>query len=237
MSEYTPGKMNHFPLVVADDFYEDPLKVRDFALQLEYQKCADGSWPGRRTASLKYINPAFHMFSCSRFMKLFFELDFSKSTKWDIDSYFQIIDSVETEQSVLNNAWIHLDGMTAAAGVLYLTPEPNRNSGTTIFKLKNENQTLDHLNELDIITNKRKKYFITGIADDEYKTAIKEYNSNFEEDIIVKNKFNRIIAYDGNMYHSASTHFNALDEARFTQVFFLNSLETDCKSPLDRMKL
>lgn len=234
---YIPGKMEHFPLVVADDFYEDPMKVRDFALQLEYQKCPDGSWPGRRTAPLKFLNPQFDMFACSRFMKLFLELEFSQETSWQILTQFQIVDSVEDENSVLNSGWVHLDGDTSAAGVVYLTPEPNRNSGTTIYKLKNENIPFAEKEALDLLTDKRRNYFMTGIVDNDYRESLMKYNSNFEEDIIVKNKFNRIIAYDGNMYHSASSHFNDLNESRLTQVFFLKGLRTDCKAPLDRMKL
>ncbi len=39
------GKMKHFPIVVADNFYEDPLKIRDYALQLEYTKSETGDYP------------------------------------------------------------------------------------------------------------------------------------------------------------------------------------------------
>jgi len=46
------------PTTVVDDFFDNPMKVREFALQQEFKTDPHNLWPGKRTALLNDIDPA-----------------------------------------------------------------------------------------------------------------------------------------------------------------------------------
>jgi hypothetical protein len=99
--------------------------------------------------------------------------------------------------------WIHHDTKTLA-GVLYLTPNAPLDYGTSIFR------------------NKK-----TGIVSGDQATTedidIKK-EEDWEETIRIGNVYNRLILYNGMLYHR-SNNFGfgkTLDYSRLTQVFFMD---------------
>ena len=55
----------------------------------------------------------------------------------------------------------------------------------------------------------------------------KENNEQFEETIIYKNIFNRLIAYDATSYHSQSSLEFSGNEPRLTQIFFFKEINSN----------
>lgn len=105
-------------LLIHDDFYENPVTVREFAMAQDFP--IHGNYPGRRTAS--HIPPGIK----ERFEEI---LD-AKVTYWP-DGYngaFQYTLGNET-------SWIHSDA-TYWSGIVYLTPDAPSSSGTWLYKHK-----------------------------------------------------------------------------------------------------
>jgi hypothetical protein len=59
----------YIPTIVVDNFYEDPLLWREFALDLKYFKGNRGNWPGLRTDLLHNVN--YDIFQILKFKHLF----------------------------------------------------------------------------------------------------------------------------------------------------------------------
>ena len=130
--------MNH---ILIDNFFKEPDIVRQLALSMEYTKSSTKTgWKGYRTS----INDNFEL------------KNYIKNKLIEIDDKFKnlVIDecyfhySLESTKNELKNNFekdrLHKD-MTEWAGVVYLTPNPMKNSGTT---LHNDNYDLE-----DVIEN------------------------------------------------------------------------------------
>jgi hypothetical protein len=105
-------------IIIADDFYQDPTNVRQFALQQQFS--VKGNYPGARTlpflhdgigAAVQYLVKA-------------------RITYWPTDTYngaFQF--SLKDDRT-----WVHADPTTIWSGVVYLTPAAPPNAGTAFFR-------------------------------------------------------------------------------------------------------
>jgi len=115
---------------------------------------------------------------------------------------FQVVTSVEGP----DDNWIHHD-LEPWAGVLYLTPNAPIEYGTSLFRHKDtkimygrDNTIEDHLNP-----------------------------DEWEEMARIGNIYNRLILYNGEIYHrSTTTGFGTkLEDSRLTQVFFFELEDID----------
>jgi hypothetical protein len=224
--------MKKFPVTIFDGFYENPDFVREFALSLDYASAVDGKWPGVRTEELYFINQRFFKMFVDKILSLFFDLDIS-IIDWEVDTYFQKINSFSPNKfDIKNDGWIHKDIDSLVSGVIYLNPNPKPNWGTSIYKLKpNEeyfgNQTekiLHHLNSKDFDESK-------------YKIQKEYSNSKFVETIRVENLYNRLILFEGNEFHGVPSFYSDDEEPRLTQVFFITKLNSSSELPILRSKL
>ena len=219
--------MKHFPIIVADDFYNNVDEVRTFALSLDYSEVS-GNFPGKRTKSLHFINEEFNKSSCAKFSSLFFDLDICGEFNCSISSQFQLFDSIGDVTNPYNKGWIHLDPSVIAAGVVYLTPEPNPNSGTSFYTLTGE------YNNWNIDIQERLDFNESQIVSDSYLNKLIHNNNQFKETVSVKNVYNRVVGYDANTWHGATSHYS--DNQRLTQVFFIYNIHCNSLSSLDRIK-
>lgn len=100
-----------------------------------------------------------------------------------------------------DNNWIHHDTKNLA-GVLYLTPNAPLEYGTSIFRHKQTNimYGLDQTDE--------------NIRNED----------EWEEIINISNVYNRLILYNGMLYHRSNNFGfgNSLENSRLTQVFFMD---------------
>jgi len=207
-----------FPTTIINNFLDDPMGVREFALTLPYKE--GPNYPGVRSDLLKNISPSFDHEVVNRFLKVFYNLK-GKRYYWNCDVVFQRINKGNAPRG-----WIHRDPGTVTC-VLYLNPEENKESGTIIYEPKNPVL-------LDPFKNRNTKH----LSIEEREPFRKEHQEQFEETVILKNKFNRLIAFDGQMYHSANDLIRSDSEGdRLTMVMFLYDFMIQGENvPLVRMK-
>jgi hypothetical protein len=124
---------------------------------------------------------------------------------------------------------IHHDENTVFAGVLYLNPEPSKNSGTTLYK---ESKSFDP-----------SKYEAALKANDDRfrknQPVDTTYHQMFDEIVNVQNIYNSLIVYEGHHHHSANEFFgDTLENSRLAQVFFCHRVDATKESafPLLRTK-
>jgi hypothetical protein len=217
-------KMN-FPSMAIDDFYQDPTKVREIALSQEYRSAPNGEYPGKRTKSIDLIDKQLFDEFANRFFSIYYDFNHHR-VDWQIDTYFQIIDA--HQDAVLNQGWVHVDYNSVVSGVIYLNPNPSSNSGTVICDIK-EGEQFDYEQKL-------KHEFNLGLLQDveRYKKDINHNNNKFNDSIMFRNKYNRLISFDGQMFHKINS-FESCTEPRLTQVFFVNKLLVN-NTPLIRMR-
>lgn len=204
----------YFPTTIIDNFFDDPDMVVDFAKSLEYKKDPLGIWPGLRTYNLLDINPSFFHMTLNRFFNLFYKT----ARFYEVDMRFQKI------QKQYGKGWVHMDD-TMLTNIVYLTKNANSNSGTSIYKprtvdcfMKNGDRKVD--------------FYLGKIHDDEMYR--KENNDQFEESIVVKNQYNRLLSFEGHLIHSAN---DFEDEERLTLIWFVTDFHPNCdKYPISKMK-
>jgi hypothetical protein len=96
------------------------------------------------------------------------------------------------------------------AAVIYLTPHPDPDSGTSFYRLQYPNGTLGGNFCSPPHANLREALGVKGLPLEAWK-----------EDIRVENKFNRILLYRANLVHSATSYFGFdQQDRRMTAVFF-----------------
>jgi hypothetical protein len=207
------------PTTIVDNFFEDPIKIREYALSQDFFSDPENSWPGKRTNPLPKINPNLFQHVIKKSLKIFYRDD--EQFEYESTMYFQLSDCS------YGTGWVHADVANMITGIIYLNPNGQLSSGTTIYQPKIIGA--EPIN-LDI-----KQQSFNGTIQD-CTQARNENNDQFEETIIIKNKFNRLILFDSHLYHSANDFIgNDKDSSRLTLVFFINKLFTR-NFPIHRMK-
>ena len=182
-------------IIVVDDFYYVPDKVRSYALSLPFD--VKGNYPGVRTKN--EINQETKTAIQSLLWPVAGEV-----TNWlDEDGVgytgsFQVCKSNE-------QTWIHQDDFNNWAGVLYLSPDAPLNTGTSFYRHKNSDAT------------------DSSFVGDSLNPDGSDY-SKWEEIDRVSNRYNRLVLFRANQFHASTSHFgNDLNNGRLTQVFFIQT--------------
>jgi hypothetical protein len=197
------------PTSVVDNFFNNPNQVVEFANQQEYFVASDNSWPGKRTKCISTINYNFYDLVVKKIIALYYP---EKHTfNYRADMYFQKVAKSAIE------GWVHSDVAQAiVTGIVYLNEEYKSNAGTSIYETAK-------LGAMPIHKDKKEQFIKGDIADvDSYR---KENNEQFEEVIALRNKYNRMVAFDAHQYHAAQS-FSDIDE-RLTLIVFLRQLDVD----------
>lgn len=177
-------------LYIIDNFYSNALDVRNFALTCNFS--VQGNYPGYRTGYIGADNVKNEIEN--NILK-------RKITYWPegYNTSFQYTTKDST-------TWVHYDE-TTWAGILYLTPQAPKNTGTSIFRHR---QTGYYEHEQHNIIN--------------FNSTVNN-KDDWEPIVNIENIFNRLILYKGNYYHSSTIagFGDTLYNARLFQVFFFNS--------------
>jgi len=197
------------------------------------QKTLEGQWPGYRSPPLHTIDSHFSTTLILKALSTYFNLRY-ENFKWeDSNVSFSVIEPYDTNKdSVKNQGWVHIDTNSDVAGVIYLTPNADPNSGTSLYKVKPEHEK--NINYFTQYVEKKAFYGDGKISDKEYIEALKTFNNKFEETINVKNIYNRMIIYDSRTFHKAN-NFCTGDQNRLSLVFFVKGLTID-KKPLSKIR-
>jgi|TARA_R100000458_G_C8274315_1_gene249259 hypothetical protein len=219
-----------FPTYVADNFFDDPKKVIDFASTCDFSQDPNGAWPGKRSCNLSKINYNLFEFVTNKILRLIFP-DTITNLIWHAESYFQYIDYGEGSKE----AWIHKDNGSELSSIIYLSR--HKECGTSIYRPKFFHKSLDpNLDKL------KKSYYINNKKFDKfYFNALKKNNSKFEKTIEINSCFNRMLAFDAHQWHSANGFFDKdIKQGRLTLVTFITNISrNDCKRlrfPIAEMK-
>ena len=181
-------------LLIVDDFYPDPLAIREFALTQHFEVA--GNFPGRRT------KPYLSSSAKKNIQKILLNAA-GKVTDWG--STYTGAFQYTTEK---DSSWIHVDNYNTWAGVCYLTPDAPPSAGTGIFKHKETGLFRKPVNEK--LAEK-----LCSEGNDLSKWDLIE---------VVSNNFNRMVMYRGDLYHRSLDYFGKDKEtSRLFQTFFVTT--------------
>ena len=189
-----------FNSLTIDNFYANPMDVREFALRQEFK--VRGNYPGQRTESFltdatkKTLRDILYPFA-------------GEITNWggEYTGSFQYT-------TASDRSWIHSDSTTDWAAVCYLTPDAPVTAGTGIFRHKQTGwMNFDYKREHD---EEYMRQAPPGHDSQDY--------TKWEMVDRVGNVFNRLILYRADNYHVSLDYFgNDMYDGRLFQVFFFNT--------------
>jgi hypothetical protein len=188
--------------ITIDNFYNNPDEVRDYVLTQDFN--ITGNFPGKRTEPILNESTTEYI---SKLISYEGKVDWANNKEYN--GSFQYTTKNDT-------SWIHADEYNHWAGVLYLTPNAPLNSGTGIFKHK----------ETGLYKIPR---MIDGSIDRELTNKI--YNdagdiSKWELVNYIGNVYNRLVIYQGDLFHTSLKYFgNNLEDGRLFQTFFFDTLK------------
>ena len=189
-----------FNSLTIDNFYSNPMDVREFALRQEFK--VRGNYPGQRTESFltdatkKTLRDILYPFA-------------GEITNWggEYTGSFQYT-------TASDRSWIHADSTTDWAAVCYLTPDAPVTAGTGIFRHKQTGwMNFEYKREHD---EEYVKQAPPGHDSQDY--------TKWEMVDRVGNVFNRLIMYRADNYHVSLDYFGKdIHDGRLFQVFFFNT--------------
>jgi len=182
------------------DFYGNVDDVRKFAMEQEFFE-EPHHYPGKRTQP--FLND-----STKESIQKVIKPMAGNVTNWGtISGSFQYTTAVD-------RSWIHTDGTTMWAGVLYLTPDAPLSAGTGIFRHKASGL----------------QGWVFAHHTDEENKKIPLYSTDYYDytkwDMVDKigNVYNRLILYRGDLFHVSLDYFgNNINDGRLFQPFFFNT--------------
>jgi hypothetical protein len=190
-----------FNSLTIDDFYSNPMEVREFALKQDF--AVRGNYPGMRTKS--FLND-----SIKKRMRDILYPFAGEITWWggDYTGSFQYT-------TASDRSWIHADSTTDWAAVCYLTPDAPVSAGTGIFRHKKTGWMHYDYKEAE----KNPEYNKNAPSGDDMQDYTK-----WEMVDRVGNIFNRLIMYRADNYHVSLDYFGKdINDGRLFQVFFFNT--------------
>lgn len=198
-------------IIVVDNFYEQPYHVRSVALEQEFKYAKDhsrgASFPGKRTDFLHNIDAAIHEEFQLKFLNSLFDFGLDQIQGY-VETNFQICTQND------GDSWIHNDDNSkfTHVGVIYLSPDPQENSGTLFFDVKKD--------KIDQFKNLLDENILDLKKVNRYEDA-KSFTDFFVMTNKIDNVFNRAIFYHPAKWHKSDFYFglNNLD-SRLIQVIF-----------------
>lgn len=198
-------------LLIVDDFYKDPMAVRDFALRkVEYLKQEELEQGYVGTESLRSYYSKDVIEKLSRVVGQ--EIEVNPRT-FSFGVFSKTYSSEESKKSV------HVDSSEWTA-VVYLNESRNEKGGTSFYRSRKWG--FDELPSDDELANLGlggRKQFVSGPLKE-----VGRLQHEWEETARVSMKFNRMVLFRaGEMFHAANGYFGSKDEdCRLTQLFFFN---------------
>lgn len=219
--------MHNFPVVIVDNFFKEPDKVREYALSLEYKKDEDSRFPGARTDCISSIAPELYIETLKKFFSIYYDFNYEE-VNWNASVQFQ-----KTNRK-FDSGWIHSDAdgtnRRSVSGIVYLNPKAPLNSGTSIYKLK-DNVLIPSINADAKITHYKNDGEI-----EELKQLKEDEKQQFDETIRINNIYNRLVSFEAGQYHAAQDYFGEDSEERLIMIFFVSRVGATLR-PIERSNL
>ena len=223
--------VNFFPVSV-DNFFDNPDRIVKYAKSLPMKSTSTGNWPGKRTEELWKIDKDLSDALLLKIMSCYYDLSY-QDINWErSELYFQEISTFsKNKNDARNRGWIHFDTeeQFEVAGLIYLTPDIDPDSGTSLFTLKQQKDKEYKLYQ---------KQVDQRIFGDEayYAKKVEEQEEFFIEKNRFANIYNRMIMYDTKEFHRANNYYSGDGkDARLTLVFFIGGINVGM-FPLERIR-
>ena len=188
-----------YPVTIVDNFFEDPDAIVKMAEEMKFYNPNTGNWPGMRTKQISVEEPRFFNYFGNKLHLLFVD---SVPEYWNMQCHFQKINPFcEDKYSKRNRGWIHQDHDCWFGGIVYLTKNPEPDTGTSIYKAKNGYS----FQMAEEISMKEKIYRSEEVDDKEYDRAYDTMRDQYEETVSVANVYNRMLLFSGNTHHGVQT--------------------------------
>ena len=186
--------------ICVDNFYNDVDEVRKMALNMEFG--VTGNYPGNRTVPVKND-------SVKNLINDIIRPHAGEITYWDTEYTGCFQYTTQRDRS-----WVHADQTTVWAGVLYLTPDAPLTGGTGLFRHKPTG--------LEMAARKADGTYNEAVMDEIYKDS--QDMTKWEMTDFVGNKYNRLILYKGDNFHTSLDYFGRdIHDGRLFQTFFFDT--------------
>ncbi len=212
--------MKFFPLAVVDDFFEHPDYVSDLARSVEYEEPDFTYHPGVTSKKkLHEIDKDLFQWTMERIISLYWDLKYT-NVNWDCKMDFHKIEPYHDQDSILNRGAIHYDAESVVfAGVVYLNKDLSKDTGTSFYKKKEENQFYVTNDEyLKPLEKHHAGLDVEGID----RIYQKHYNM-FNETARIQNQYNRLCSYSPEEWHGPTSYG---DSTRYTLRLFVSFLHS-----------
>ena len=232
----------HFFPVVVDNFFEDPEAIVKFGKSLHKEN--SDRQPGLRSKELWQIDDALHTAIITKALSCYYDLDYVSLT-WELSSMtcHEIDRFSEDKNDIINKGWIHQDGYARepgdVAGIIYLTPDIDPDSGTSLWSLKKPDVKIKIQADSFYDPNDQRWHNEDGSGSDGdvYRKLYLEQQEFLEEKLRFQNIFNRMIMYDTMDWHAANSYYHEDGkDPRLTLAFFIGGIRSDSEFPLRRVK-
>jgi len=205
--------MNVIPATILDGFLDNPNTIRDWGKSLEFNLDPTNRWPGKRTLALNLLHPSLFNYINIKVLSLFFE----NPIGYQSEIFFQSIEGFQ------DKGWVHQDS-TLFTFIIYLSKEDEINCGTTLYSLKKNKLHSINSDQDNLILDKRYHHHQTKSISSETQILKSRYeDSNFDETLNVKDKYNRLFCFSGENFHSANFLSNNTTP-RLTLIGFVNKI-------------
>jgi hypothetical protein len=199
--------------LTVNNFLPYPTQVRTWAIQQEflnakqfkekYNKHTD--WPGSRTEHVFDLDNTYGDNVLNAFSNIIIRMTGRQGMT--IKSYFQL--TCEDD----GDSWVHQDNDIDYAGILYLNPNADPTTGTTLYRCNDVDKWTSYMS--DQVGYERLKKINS-------KEDVALYEQLFTPIDTIGNVFNRLVIYKGDIYHKSKKYFGKTKEdGRLTQVFFI----------------
>jgi len=201
----------HFPTLIVDNFFDDLSKVKKYANQLEYYDPPDKRHAGYRTKLMHQVDLNFFEYVNTRITRLMFP-NIKYDLRWHVEMNFTKINPKKLKYP----GWAHQDNNSEFTAIIYLS---DHECGTSICHPKNFFDSVS--------TNYTKEQFNYYRNPNYDPSNIKKEDDKFEDTIIVKGVPNRLLIFDGGVWHRQQ-QFTEKDlnikEDRLTLICFFHNI-------------
>jgi hypothetical protein len=197
-------------LIIVDDVYDDPEKIRDAALRLDYPVPAPGANYAGRNSSSKLLLP-----------------DTDRMLSWVAGE--QLVGATERAHGALRltlagdtgRYGVHVDIGVDWSGVLYLNHPEQCRGGTSFFRHRSTGSEHAPTTAADLVRCNAKT---AQEALDRILGRDSNDPAQWETTLTVPMQFNRLVLFRPLLWHSAGDGFgDSTESGRLVQLFFLRS--------------
>jgi hypothetical protein len=196
-----------------NNFLPYPIQVRTWALQQEFLNSQQFTqkynmhtdWPGSRSSHVYELDQTYGDNVLNAVSNIITRMTGQQG--FSIKSYFQLTGEND------GDSWVHQDNDIDYAGLLYLNPNADPSTGTTLYRCNDVDKWTSYMND---------QAGYTKLKQINTKEDVELYQQLFTPVDIIGNMFNRLVIYKGDIYHKSNNYFGKTKEdSRLTQVFFI----------------